>query len=59
MGIVYFDKEGNATVLHNGSAGKGQVPKVNVYKRDSRDFDTWFVGETKYRVLYKKIDMEE
>lgn len=58
-GIIYFDKKGNATILHNGSDGKGKGAKhQNVNERTrytpDKSFDTWF-SDTNNPVLYKKI----
>lgn len=53
-GFVNFDKNGNATILHNGGSNE---KCVNLYNRDNRDFYTWFQSEG---TLYcKKIEMEE
>ena len=53
-GFVNFDKDGNATILHNG----GSTQKcVNLYSRDNRDLYTCFQSEG--TLYYKKIEMEE
>ena len=53
-GFVNFDKNGNATILHNGGSNE---KCVNLYNRDNRDFYTWFQSEG--TLYYKKIEMEE
>lgn len=53
-GFVNFDKNGNATILHNGGSNE---KCVNLYNRDNRDFYTWFQSEG--ILYYKKIEMEE
>ena len=55
-GFVYFDVEGNATILHNGG---GKTKNVNEYIRDNRDFATWFLDNKKNPVYYKKINLFE
>ena len=50
-GFVNFDKNGNATILHNGGSNE---KCVNLY---NRDFYTWFQSEG--TLYYKKIEMEE
>jgi hypothetical protein len=57
-GIVLFDEDGNASILHNGSNGAGSE-NVNERTRGSSDFNTWFTNDTKYDVEYKRINREE
>ncbi len=56
-GFVNFDKEGNATILHNGSDGNGNSC-VNVRTRDSRDFKTWFTNNNSGTLYYKKLELD-
>lgn len=53
-GFVNFDKDGKATILHNGGS---KEKCVNLYSRDNRDFYTWFQSDG--ALSYKKIEMEE
>ena len=54
-GVVYFDVEGNASILHNGLA-KGGNEKVNIYERNNSDFNTFFPeDQRKNDVIYKQI----
>ena len=54
-GIINFDSQGNATILHNGSDGKGGMD-VNERTRSGTQgsFDTWF-PEYNNPVKYKMI----
>ena len=56
-GIIYFDKKGNAMILHNGSDGKeDNLEYVNERTRSAScgSFDTWFKSQ-KNPVKYMKI----
>ena len=54
-GIIHFDKNGNATILHNGSDGK-EHENVNERTRPASkgSFDSWF-RQTNNPVKYKQI----
>ena len=55
-GLVYFDYDGNQTILHNGSDGKGNM-NVNIRERNkSKEFRTWFTGDEDGLIFYKKLE---
>ena len=55
-GFVHFDEKGNTRILHNGS-DKNKKQCVNVWKRDSRDFRTWFKSKNG-SLYYKKMELD-
>jgi hypothetical protein len=55
-GIIYFDEERKANILHNGG-NLDKTENVNLWPRDDRDFNSWFgsgqpVNPVKYMRLY-------
>ena len=54
-GFVSFDKEGKATILHNGASQK-RTKCVNVWKRNStNNFENWFKDSG--TLYYKKFEV--
>jgi hypothetical protein len=59
VGIVYFDGNNKAHVLHNGAVKNSSEMKVNIYDSDSTNFNEFFRFDQKNPIIYKQITMKD